>query len=151
MHRRARGTYFIAAGLLICLGGGFLRKYHTEDASHLAFGDVHVESQLGWTESSWASIKPTKELAWIDCYEGFECGRLQVPLNYSNPEGPSAAIALIRIRANVSIDSAEYLGPILFNPGGPGGSGVDLIRDRGKFLGTVVGPRFDIVGLTPRV
>ncbi|ESK91321.1 alpha beta hydrolase fold family [Moniliophthora roreri MCA 2997] len=152
MNRRARGTYFVAAGLLVCLGGGLLRQYHAENASHMAFeGDVRLESQLGWTESSWASIKPTKELAWIDCYEeGFECGRLQVPLNYSNPEGASAAIALIRIKANVSIDSAEYLGPILFNPGGPGGSGVDLVRGRGKFLATVVGPRFDIVGFDPR-
>ncbi|ESK91344.1 alpha beta hydrolase fold family [Moniliophthora roreri MCA 2997] len=114
-------------------------------------GTIYLDSQLEWTESSWASIKPTKHLKWVNCYEeGFECGRLQVPLNYSNAEGESAAIALIRIKANVSIDSEEYLGPILFNPGGPGGSGVDFIHGLGRNLAKIVGPQFGIVGFDPR-
>ncbi|EEC00064.1 hypothetical protein MPER_00076, partial [Moniliophthora perniciosa FA553] len=52
-------------------------------------------SQATWNESSWLSITPTENLTWIPCYdEGFECGRFQVPLNYADPEGQSAAIAL---------------------------------------------------------
>jgi hypothetical protein len=41
----------------------------------------------------------------------------QVPLDYSDPSGEKAAIALIRIKANISANSREYRGPILFNPG----------------------------------
>ncbi|KAK7032246.1 hypothetical protein VNI00_013204 [Paramarasmius palmivorus] len=104
-----------------------------------------------WSESSWASIEPSKDLQWVKCYDGpFECGRLQVPLNYSNPDGESAAIALIRIKANVSTDSTEYRGPILFNPGGPGGGGIDLIIARGPLLAQIVGPQFDVVAFDPR-
>ncbi|KAK7032351.1 hypothetical protein VNI00_013099 [Paramarasmius palmivorus] len=119
-------------------------------------GVIATLSTLGgtlaqWTEQSWASIEPSKDLAWVQCYDGpFECGRLQVPLDYSDPDGQSAAIALIRIKANVSTDSAEYRGPILFNPGGPGGSGVELVHSAGQALATIVGPQFDIVSFDPR-
>ncbi|KAK7022954.1 hypothetical protein VNI00_016844 [Paramarasmius palmivorus] len=150
---------------------GFIMAYRTIltlhldlDRLELSFGmkqgiqlsAIALLSTLGgtlaqWTEQSWASIDPQKELAWVKCYDGtFECGRLQVPLNYSDPDGQSAAIALIRIKSNVSADSADYLGPILFNPGGPGGSGVDLVRSAGQSLATVVGPQFDIVSFDPR-
>lgn len=75
----------------------------------------------------------------------------QVPLNHSEPEGQEAAIALIRKPALIPSTSIFYRGPILFNPGGPGGSGVDLIQGaNGDLLSIIVGPRFDVVGFDPR-
>jgi len=71
-------------------------------------------------------------------------------LNYFDPEGPIATIAMTRIPALVASDSAEYRGPILFNPGGPGGSGVDMIATAGRHFQSVVGPHFDILGFDPR-
>ncbi|KAL0580849.1 hypothetical protein V5O48_001141 [Marasmius crinis-equi] len=106
-----------------------------------------------WSESSWASIQPSKELKWVPCYSGeYQCTRLQVPLDYHNPDdGRTAAIAIVRLPANVSSDSPDYRGPILFNPGGPGGSGVDLIgKLRGPSFRKVLGPQFDLVGFDPR-
>jgi hypothetical protein len=73
----------------------------------------------------------------------------QVPLDYADPHGDSAAIALIRIPSPLA-GTPAYRGPILFNPGGPGGSGVDLIRKAGLFFSVIVGPRFDLVGFDPR-
>jgi pimeloyl-ACP methyl ester carboxylesterase len=74
----------------------------------------------------------------------------QVPLDYSDPDGGSAAIAMIRLHSGVPHDSPDYRGPILVNPGGPGGSGVDLVARRGALLSTVVGPEYDVVGFDPR-
>lgn len=76
----------------------------------------------------------------------------QVPLDHSKPEEEeSAVIALVRKRSAYSEGSGSYRGPILFNPGGPGGSGVDMIMGpRGDFLSTIVGPQFDVVGFDPR-
>ncbi|KAK7040317.1 hypothetical protein VNI00_009785 [Paramarasmius palmivorus] len=109
------------------------------------------ENSSEWTESSWASIEPSKELSWVKCYDGsFECGRFQVPLDYSDPERDSAAIALIRMKANVSSNSPEYRGPILFNPGGPGVGGVDLMLQRGNRFVQIIGSQFDLVGFDPR-
>ncbi|KAK1218736.1 hypothetical protein PQX77_018561 [Marasmius sp. AFHP31] len=106
-----------------------------------------------WNESSWGELEPTKDLKWVECYQDagdFECARLQVPLNYHEPEGDSAALALVRLAANVSSNSSDYLGPILFNPGGPGHSGVDLILNSGPALRGILGPEYDLVGFDPR-
>ncbi|KAF8160399.1 TAP-like protein-domain-containing protein, partial [Pholiota molesta] len=43
-----------------------------------------------------------------------------------------------------------YRGPVLFNPGGPGGSGVDFVVQLGSQISTVIGPEFDLIGFDPR-
>ncbi|KAF9562407.1 hypothetical protein CPC08DRAFT_663222 [Agrocybe pediades] len=101
-------------------------------------------------EFSWEKLSPSKELKWTDCYTGRQCARLIVPLNHSEPGGAEAAIAIIRKPAAVPITSESYRGPILFNPGGPGGSGVDLVRNGGDLLSAIVGPTFDVVRFDPR-
>lgn len=73
-----------------------------------------------------------------------------MPLNYSDPDGEKAIIAMTRIPSPLPANSSDYRGPILFNPGGPGGSGVNFITDFGKNLSAVVGPQFDILGFDPR-
>ncbi|KAF7370135.1 Abhydrolase-4 domain-containing protein [Mycena sanguinolenta] len=98
----------------------------------------------------WESISPTDELIWTDCYSNQQCARLKVPLDYSRPDGASAAIALIRTPSAVPHDSPRYRGPVLINPGGPGGSGVDTVVAAGPLLSTIIGPEFDIIGFDPR-
>ncbi|KAF4602732.1 hypothetical protein EYR40_005949 [Pleurotus pulmonarius] len=44
----------------------------------------------------------------------------------------------------------DYKGPILFNPGGPGGSGVQMIADGGAAFSELLGANFDIVSFDPR-
>jgi pimeloyl-ACP methyl ester carboxylesterase len=69
-------------------------------------------------------------IAWGTCAEqalaqaGAKCGYLSVPLNYRHPSGPKIQIAVSRIRHTSS--AKNYRGIILTNPGGPGGSGLDL-------------------------
>ncbi|KAF7355564.1 Abhydrolase-4 domain-containing protein [Mycena sanguinolenta] len=99
---------------------------------------------------SWDSILPTEELIWTDCYAGQQCARLKVPLDYTHPDGASAAIAMIRTHSAVPHDSPSYRGPVLINPGGPGESGVDTVAKAGPLLSAIVGPEFDIVGFDPR-
>lgn len=72
-------------------------------------------------------------------------------MNYSEPDGEQYSIALVRKPAVVPPESEFYRGPILFNPGGPGGSGVDMIRGpRGEQFASILGPQFDILGFDPR-
>ncbi|KAJ7440144.1 TAP-like protein-domain-containing protein, partial [Mycena latifolia] len=93
---------------------------------------------------------PSDELRWVDCYSGHQCARLNVPLNYSVPNGEKAVIAMTRYPAAVPPDSPPYRGPVLFNPGGPGGSGVEFVAVAGSALAEIIGPEFDIIGFDPR-
>jgi len=72
----------------------------------------------------------TNSITWGTCAEktlaqaGAKCGYLSVPLNYSDPWGAKIKIAVSRIRHTSR--AKDYRGIILTNPGGPGGSGLDL-------------------------
>ncbi|KAK0448394.1 Alpha/Beta hydrolase protein [Desarmillaria tabescens] len=98
----------------------------------------------------WAHVSPSDKLEWVDCYIDFQCTRLKVPLNYSEPEGETIAIAIVQYPSSFQRNSSDYLGPILFNPGGPGGSGVDLLRTTGPIFSELFDSRFDIVSFDPR-
>ena len=90
-------------------------------------------------------------LAWEPCFQGdgaFQCATLEVPLDHSNPSSNRIPIALIRQRAT---DPSRRIGSLVLNPGGPGGSGVDFLRQAGPFILTEeVRARFDLVSFDPR-
>ncbi|KAJ6534177.1 TAP-like protein-domain-containing protein [Mycena capillaripes] len=96
----------------------------------------------------WTTVKAGKKLNWTHCYSGLQCARLEVPLDYSAPHHGVAGIAIVRYPS--TSPKSEYRGPILFNPGGPGGSGVDAIAESGAAFSAVFGEQFDIVGFDPR-
>ncbi|KAJ7611943.1 Alpha/Beta hydrolase protein [Mycena polygramma] len=97
----------------------------------------------------WEKLTPSQDLEWVECYSTFQCARLEVPLDYSDSTVGTAAVAIIRLPANSS--QAEYRGPILFNPGGPGGSGVDVLVSAGSGLQAILADsRYDVVSFDPR-
>lgn len=71
-------------------------------------------------------------------------------MDHHNPNGQQAALALIRKPSPLGPDHPDYRGPILFNPGGPGGSGVDFVMDIADPFARILGPQFDLVGFDPR-
>jgi pimeloyl-ACP methyl ester carboxylesterase len=92
------------------------------------------------------SIVPQGGIAWSDCGGGFQCGTLQVPLDYAHPDAGTIGIAMIRKAAT---DSAHRIGSLLINPGGPGFSGIEF--ERGSAAGLVnLNTRFDLVSFDPR-
>ncbi|MGE5221767.1 MAG: alpha/beta hydrolase [Omnitrophica WOR_2 bacterium] len=98
------------------------------------------------------AASPVPKVNWTACYREFgypfECGIVQVPLDYSDPNGATISIALIRLPAG---DPANKIGSIFFNPGGPGGSGVDFVLYAGPYLYTEeLRQKFDLVGFDPR-
>ncbi|EKM82169.1 hypothetical protein AGABI1DRAFT_112269 [Agaricus bisporus var. burnettii JB137-S8] len=122
--------------------------------SGLADGDYEAISSSAVKDFYWIDIKPSHDLVWHPCYNSLrrECARLLVPLDHLNhsDENPGhAAIALIRVPSPL-LSTPRYRGPILFNPGGPGGSGVDLVNKLGDDLALVVGEGFDVVSFDPR-
>ncbi|KDR74314.1 hypothetical protein GALMADRAFT_250125 [Galerina marginata CBS 339.88] len=134
--------------LIWMLGGLWLLRSDSQSTLSLLWSTS--EGAL-FDEFSWEKLKPSKDLEWRKCFPKRQCARLIVPLNHSDPEGPEAVIALIRKRSIFREGSRFYRGPVLFNPGGPGGSGVDMIQGTGgDLLSLLIGPQFDAVGFDPR-
>ncbi|PPQ73621.1 hypothetical protein CVT24_007620 [Panaeolus cyanescens] len=98
----------------------------------------------------WSHVNPTKNLRWFGCYDGLECARLLVPMDHQNPSGKQGALALIRKASPLGSDHPDYRGPILFNPGGPGGSGITFLSSNANHLAKILGPQFDLVSFDPR-
>jgi len=90
----------------------------------------------------------SSRVLWSPCeHRRFDCATVPVPLDYDRPNGATILLSLIRLRAT---DPARRIGSLLVNPGGPGGSGVDLVLGFGEFLAPEIRARFDIVGFDPR-
>ncbi|MGN9785886.1 alpha/beta fold hydrolase [Nonomuraea sp. ZG12] len=73
-----------------------------------------------------------------------ECGKVAVPLDYAKPAGETIDLALIRVKA-----TGERLGSLVFNFGGPGGSGVDTLVLAHRAFASL-GTRYDLVSFDPR-
>ncbi|MGB7314164.1 MAG: alpha/beta fold hydrolase [Nodosilinea sp.] len=79
----------------------------------------------------------------------FECGRLNVPLNYDEPEGETMQIAVLRLPAQG--EPSERIGSLVLNPGGPGGSGMQVaVLSALGLRDSLLLQRFDWVGFDPR-
>lgn len=77
-----------------------------------------------------------------------ECADLGVPMDYKKPKGRKINIAMVKMPAQ---DPARKIGILLVNPGGPGASGIELIKNYGSILFSQdVKDQFDIIGWDPR-
>ena len=88
----------------------------------------------------------TQEVSWESCEGSFSCARIEVPLDYTDPGRSSIEIAAIRSDA-----TGDAQGTILLNPGGPGGSGVNIVRDSLDFVTSArLREDYDVLGFDPR-
>ena len=92
----------------------------------------------------------SSSLRWTACegdrLKGAQCAFLRVPRDWARPSAGNYRIAVARIRAEV----APTRGVLMFNPGGPGGAGLDSLRFVQRGLPKEVRDSFDIVTFDPR-
>jgi pimeloyl-ACP methyl ester carboxylesterase len=70
-----------------------------------------------------------------------------VPLDWADPTGEQIELSVIRYPAT---KPDQRVGSMFFNPGGPGDTGVGLVRESGPDLSAWGDGRFDIVSWDPR-
>ena len=74
-----------------------------------------------------------------------QCGKIGVPVDYSNPGAGTASIAVIKFPA-----TGAKIGSLVINPGGPGESGINAAASMSQNLPQQLKERFDLVGFDPR-
>ncbi|MGW2639784.1 alpha/beta hydrolase [Streptomyces sp. NPDC001348] len=87
--------------------------------------------------------------------DGLQCGTVTVPLDYAHPDGRQIRLTVSRVRATHkdprnSKRKVPRQGALVFNPGGPGGSGmyfplVGLLPEWKR-----IAAAYDLVGYAPR-
>ena len=99
----------------------------------------------------------TQKVSWYTCAKkgtdqaasgedtGFTCAKIKVPLDYDNPGGETIEIAVKKRAAN-----GDSIGSLFVNPGGPGGSGTDLVDSVGSYFSKNLLGSYDVVGFDPR-
>ena len=99
----------------------------------------------------------TQKVSWYTCAKkgtdqaasgedtGFTCAKVKVPLDYDNPGGETIEIAVKKRAAN-----GDSIGSLFVNPGGPGGSGTDLVDSVGSYFSKNLLGSYDVVGFAPR-
>ncbi|MFE3068248.1 alpha/beta hydrolase [Streptomyces sp. NPDC059247] len=94
--------------------------------------------------------RPLPPLTWTDCatkaYPKLQCGTLKTPLNHDDPAGRTVTLALTRVPHTAK----TFQGPLLVNPGGPGGSGRALAGHVAAALPPEVAAEYDVIGFDPR-
>lgn len=85
-----------------------------------------------------------QKVRWTNCGSA-DCAKITVPLDYSDPQGPTIKLAMTRVPA-----TGDKIGSLFVNPGGPGGSAVDYARSADYIVTPELRKHFDIVGVDPR-
>jgi pimeloyl-ACP methyl ester carboxylesterase len=93
------------------------------------------------------TLPPPAPARWSDCGGGYQCAKVRVPRDYADPSIGYLDVALTMLPAD---DRERRIGALLVNPGGPGGSGIDLVRDSVDAFPHLLRRRFDLVGFDPR-
>lgn len=76
---------------------------------------------------------------------GGQCAEIVVPMDYGRPDDRQITVSISRIRAT---DPTHRRGVMLLNPGGPGGSGLEMAI-LGLFSAPL-GAAYDLIGFDPR-
>ena len=98
-----------------------------------------------------------QKVEWYDCVAtagveksadrtGFQCAKVKVPLDYSQPDGQTIEIAM---KKHLAAGSTRQ-GTLFMNPGGPGESGVNDIGESVTSTFAGVQKAYDIIGFDPR-
>ncbi|MFD5837466.1 alpha/beta hydrolase [Streptomyces collinus] len=93
-----------------------------------------------------AAAKITWKKCGTDDAPTLQCASLKVPLDYAKPRGKQITLALSRVPHT----APKSQGPLLVNPGGPGGSGLSLAPFVASSLPKEVAAQYDVIGFDPR-
>ncbi|GLW28670.1 proteinase [Actinoplanes regularis] len=157
MPRRSRSAIALLAVMVMTTGGCTVPAFAPKGAGDPATSSDGVPaaaSTLG-APAQWSPCSgvPEKLVGRGAAGMSYDCATVAVPRDWSQPKnGQTYDISMIRVHSK---SQRNRIGSLLLNPGGPGGSGIDLAvyLSFGQSLGGLpkeITDRFDLVGFDPR-
>ncbi len=116
-----------------------------EDEANQPDEDADVPDESGDEDDFTAGVET---IDWESCdLSDNECGFVEVPADYADPSAGTLQIAVNVFRAR---DQENRIGYLFINPGGPGGSGVEIVDFASLVFDDPLLDQFDIIGFDPR-
>ncbi|MDK1476293.1 alpha/beta hydrolase [Streptomyces sp. 549] len=160
MSAARRGSTALAAAVCLLLagcGGGSAGPLPAQPVNRAADGTTGTgdlpaelrEQRLAWEECPAPTAAQGGGQAPAPLPDGtrWQCATLRAPLDYAEPDGETLGLALIRARTSAEAD--RRIGSLVFNFGGPGGSGVSTLPVSATDYEELRG-RYDLVSFDPR-
>ncbi|MGW1816096.1 alpha/beta hydrolase [Streptomyces sp. NPDC002125] len=125
------------AGILVAVGAtvaGLVTAAPSTASTGPGAGAPRVAAPLKWTGCGTKS------------YPALQCSKVRAPLDHDNPSGRQITLALSRIPHTGKTSQ----GPLLVNPGGPGGSGLSMAGFVAASLPAKAAAQYDVIGFDPR-
>lgn len=101
-----------------------------------------------------AGAQPAPKITWEDCpatvdVAGAQCGRIDVPMRYDQPDGRTISLGFLQIKAQ---QPAEKRGVLFGNSGGPGGDAYTYFGSKnvGYNWPQEIRNEWDLVAVQPR-
>jgi pimeloyl-ACP methyl ester carboxylesterase len=147
----------IATGLAFVLAAGaagYLYGFLSPDVKSPAAAPADLDLDSYMTQSvKWKSCADDTLLPddWqIEAFdsEAAQCASFNVPASYSSEYGRDLSDLTIEVLKSPALDQADKLGTLYFNPGGPGGSGIEVVQYLD--IPKEIRRKYDIVGFDPR-
>ncbi|HJQ00992.1 MAG TPA: alpha/beta hydrolase [Jatrophihabitans sp.] len=163
MQLNRRITRLSVAGIALLLAATACTKGSSHRPPAQTTTATRTSTAVGSASPSSSPSLPPAHIDFSDCSTQFQaaigtakaktmtfsCGKLTVPLDYSKPTATDIQLFVVRIHSK-SQKPANRIGSLLVNPGGPGGSGVNLAAGLVGALSDDIFARFDLVGFDPR-
>jgi pimeloyl-ACP methyl ester carboxylesterase len=150
-RRPARQAVLVTATAVLAATTLAAAPAHSRTTPHTTALDLVLRGErLAATRAARAGVR------WHACPKGWdlpapiECGYVTVPVDYAKPNGPTIRLAVDRARSTGPAASRQ--GALVYNPGGPGGSGLSFPRRTTSHstLWAAAAAAYDFVGFDPR-
>ena len=150
---RTRALVLVVTGALVASAcTGEASSVESERADAVPSSEAGEQSPESDPDSNTDTDAGTLE--WSACVDAgnsavsLDCATLQVPLDHDDPDGAQIDIAVARSAGTGQ--SADRIGSLVFNPGGPGGSGIESLGFLPLSMSSEILSRFDLVSFDPR-
>lgn len=111
----------------------------------LPYGEQNLETPKGlnWAPCDLDFPENTTKLI----IEPIECATLDVPLDYTDlVSDETLGLTLVKVNAT----KEPFKGSVIFNPGGPGISGIEEVATKGPMYREIFGGQFNVIGFDVR-
>ncbi|KAF4405803.1 alpha/beta hydrolase [Streptomyces lycii] len=159
MTRSVRAGALLAAAALLavattagCQSGSEEPKAKASSSAPAADGGARqpaLPAELTGQKPDWKTCPPPSAAEGAPAGPpgaDWQCAELKAPLDYRKPDGKTIDLAMIRSKAR---DKGDRIGSLLFNFGGPGGSGVSALPGSAEIFRSL-SDRYDLVSFDPR-